>query len=41
MLPEAATRGVLLKEAVLKNFVILTGKYMRWSIFLKRYLVVT
>ena len=31
---EAATRGDLLKKALLKNFTILTGKHLCWSFFL-------
>ena len=30
---ETSTRGVLLKKAVLKNFVIFTGKQLCWSPF--------
>ena len=31
---EAATRVVLEKKAVIKNFALFTGKHLRWSLFL-------
>ena len=32
-LAEAITRGALYKEAVLKNFAIIIGKHLWWSLF--------
>ena len=33
---EVATRGVLWKKAVLKNFAIFTGKHLCWSLFFNK-----
>ena len=35
-LPEAATRGVLLKKGVLKRIANLTGKHLFWSFFFNK-----